>query len=220
MPSRPYYPKYPSDYLADTAHLSIKAHGVYNLLLDYLWLNNGELEFDYSKLASLLRLKRIQFGSIFDTELAPYFIVKDNKLSHSRVTKEIAKYLDKSEKNRNAARARWDADASPDAMQTHSERYPIPETITINHNKKENNKKKSSPKTPIEKPFELTPEMVKYAEDKGAGDVDDLREHFEIYHTQHGSKFSSWHAAWQNWVRNHLKFSSQDDTPDETVNYI
>jgi hypothetical protein len=56
--------------------------------------------------------------------------------------------------------------------------------------------------------------MKEYAKGKGyLGDLHTLTEKFINYHRAKGSKFSSWEAAWRNWVLNELKFHPQTNTP-------
>lgn len=115
MPRRPWYPKNPSDYLADTAMLSLEAHGMYNLLLDYLWLHDGELPANYEQLSRLLRADVRKVRRIFVSELKPYFDVKNGAIKQQRVTAEITKAIELSEKNTNSAYARWHASADANA---------------------------------------------------------------------------------------------------------
>jgi len=145
MPKRPYYPMYPSDYLADTAFLSLEAHGMYFLLLQNLWLHDGELPADAKKLARLMRLDPRQVrrylghkvGGKSEGELSDYFEVSNGLLSNSRLSEELAKCIDKSEKNRKAALTRHHANAE----QTHHVKHAIPEPDS-NTDKKKNIKKK------------------------------------------------------------------------------
>ena len=62
--------------------------------------------------------------------------------------------------------------------------------------------------------FPITDKMKEYAKTKGyLGDLHTLTEKFINYHRAKGSKFSSWEAAWRNWVLNELKFHPQTNTP-------
>ena len=55
--------------------------------------------------------------------------------------------------------------------------------------------------------FQITPSMKKYAEGKGFnGDLKDITEGFILYHRKKGTKFKDWHAAWQTWLRNDIKW--------------
>lgn len=116
MPRRPWYPKNPSDYIADTPLLSLEAHGVYNLLIDYLWIYDGELPDSYEQLSRLLRADVRRIKRIMSTELSVYFEAENGVIKNKRVTQEIAKAIEKSEKAAKSANARRDANADADVQ--------------------------------------------------------------------------------------------------------
>ena len=77
-----------------------------------------------------------------------------------------------------------------------------PHTNTETHKQR----KRVSVTSPPEN-FPITDKMKDYARDKGyLGDLHTLTEKFINYHRAKGSKFSSWEAAWRNWILNELKF--------------
>lgn len=118
MPSRPWYPRYSHDYLGDTAMISLEAHGLYSLLLDYYWIY-GPLPDDEIALARLLRIDRRKFRRTFAELLSndpPYFFKRNGRIHNKRMDKEIAKTLEKSEKSKKSAQKRWDANAHAKAM--------------------------------------------------------------------------------------------------------
>ena len=57
----------------------------------------------------------------------------------------------------------------------------------------------------------LTPDMKKYAEQKGHnnGSTESLFEDFILHHKSKASKFADWSAAWMKWVRNDIKFNGK-----------
>ena len=69
-------------------------------------------------------------------------------------------------------------------------------------------------KTAIPKNYTLSKDHIEYAKGKGLSsqEIEYEFESFTIYHRKQGSKFVSWFAAWQTWVRRHLDFKKNDYT--------
>jgi len=105
-----YMPWYPSDYIADTRHLSLEEHGAYRLLLDHLWLAGGELEYDEKRLARRLGITPGKFAKLWP-EVGQYFRLEGGRISHSRLSAEIEKATEivkkRKEIARQAAKERW-----------------------------------------------------------------------------------------------------------------
>ena len=128
---------YPSDYLSDTPLLSLEAHGMYFLLLQNLWLHDGELPADAKKLAKILRLDPRQvrrylghkLGGKSEGELSPYFEVSNGLVKNSRLSRELKQTTEKQNKLSEAGRKgnakRWSPGDSPPESQNH--RIPEPE---------------------------------------------------------------------------------------------
>ena len=85
---------------------------------------------------------------------------------------------------------------------------PDTDTDTDKKNKQKKVVKKRASEMPLS--FELSKAMRAYAESKGVSEIDDVFEGFCSYHRAKGSTFVDWSAAWQTWVRNHLKFQKSD----------
>lgn len=62
--------------------------------------------------------------------------------------------------------------------------------------------------TQIPDDFALSPEMHKFAVQRGIWQDDEEFGHFCDYHRSRGTVFKDWEAAWRNWVRNAVKFNS------------
>ena len=76
--------------------------------------------------------------------------------------------------------------------------------------KKENIKRKRL----LPKDYVLTKKEIVYANKKGVSkNIPDIFEGFCIHHKKKGSKFVDWNAAWQTWIRNHVKFNGADPKP-------
>lgn len=125
MPKLPYMPWYPSDYKADTAHLSLEEHGAYRMLLDQLWLSDGALSFDTKRLSRRLGITPKRFEKIW-AEIGEFFCLEAGQITHKRITSEIQKAQEMVEKRteiaRKAAAKRWKKDkknnegSMPEAM--------------------------------------------------------------------------------------------------------
>ncbi|OHB58396.1 MAG: hypothetical protein A2173_08775 [Planctomycetes bacterium RBG_13_44_8b] len=93
--------------------MSAEERGVYCTLLLYLYENNGKLPFNIELLKSLCNCTDFEKSWDF---IKQKFTVKNGKISHKRVTKELnrAKLLSQtqSQKAVKAAKARWNDDAS------------------------------------------------------------------------------------------------------------
>lgn len=178
MPSRPWYPRYPGDYLADTPMLSLEAHGLYNLILDYYWIN-GPLPDDEASLARLLRLDRRKFRRTF-AELLPYFSRKNGKIYNARMDKEIAQAIERSAKAATSAKQRWDANA----MRTQCSPQPQP---YIRRKSIDMDLKSESPKRPA-KPNgeEEVNQRVKAAEKQAVEELEALKVSMGLGKTNRG----------------------------------
>lgn len=113
MPSCPWYPHYPADYLVDTLTLTLEEDGLYRRLLDYYWLH-GPIPVDLKEISKISRIDPRHLRRIFPVVVS-YFCERDGYYFNKRMDEEIAQATDKSNKRRLAARARWDANASPNA---------------------------------------------------------------------------------------------------------
>lgn len=91
MSAPPYMKLYIADYLADTTHLSAVEHGAYLLLLMAIWRAGGRLPADDAKLAKIARMAPAEWTEIRTTVLA-FFKRTGGRLTHKRVTKEMASY--------------------------------------------------------------------------------------------------------------------------------
>lgn len=91
MSAPPYMKLYVGDYLADTTHLTTVEHGAYTLLLMAMWRSGGSLPAADDNLARLARCTLAEWSAMKPTILA-FFLRSRSRLTHKRVTKEMAKY--------------------------------------------------------------------------------------------------------------------------------
>lgn len=102
MSAPPYMKLYVADYHGDTTHLDVKEHGAYLLLLMAMWRAGGKLPADDPKLAKLAKCTSEEWAEIRVTVLA-FFRRTGGRLTHKRVSAEIAKYADTSAKRKAAS---------------------------------------------------------------------------------------------------------------------
>lgn len=91
MSSPPYMKLYVADYLGDTHHLGVVEHGAYLLLLMAMWRAGGSLPAADANLAKLARCAPDQWADIRDAVL-PFFKRSRSRLTHKRLSEELAKY--------------------------------------------------------------------------------------------------------------------------------
>lgn len=89
--SPPYMRFYWGDYLKDTNHLTRSQHGAYMMLIGAMWNAGGKLPADDKVLARRALCTPSEWASMRDVILA-FFQVKRGKLTHKRISAELAKY--------------------------------------------------------------------------------------------------------------------------------
>ena len=95
MSERPFMQLYVSDFVGDTMHLSVEQVGAYLLLLMAMWNADGTLPNSEAKLARIAKSSVETWREMW-ADLAPYFEVEGDKITHGRLAKELAKFARKS----------------------------------------------------------------------------------------------------------------------------
>lgn len=138
-----YYERHIGDYLKDTAHLSLLEHGIYTRLMDVYYTREAAVPED--QVARLIGARSKEEREALDAVLSEFFERTPNGWAQQRCDREIERYQDKQAKAKRSANARWsakpsqsdrNADASTDAMRTHSEGNAPrarPQTPDTNH---------------------------------------------------------------------------------------
>ena len=130
-----HYSWHPKDYMADTAHLDDLEDLAYRRMLDWQYLNESPLPKEIDKIAKLIRMR--MEGDRIKLVLDEFYTLTGNGWENHRVSSELQRIYDKSEKARESANKRWER-KNANAMRTHSEgnangmlpntQYPIPTT--------------------------------------------------------------------------------------------
>ena len=120
-----YYPHHIGDYAKDTAHLTILEDGAYRRLLDLYYSSERPLPLNREGLYRLVRARGREEKKAVDTVLEEFFRQGETGWHNQRADREIAKAQEKGMKAKRSAELRWqserNANASPNAMRTHSE---------------------------------------------------------------------------------------------------
>jgi len=132
------------DYKKDTAHLSLLEHGIYRVLIDSYYTNEGPLVADDAKLMRTHCVRSADEQQAYKNVIDDFFEVVDGSYKHEGCDKVLAKIYEKSDKARESAAQRWacknkdlpKAKCANDAngMRTHSERYATHNPLPITHN--------------------------------------------------------------------------------------
>lgn len=120
MPSLPFIRFFPSDYLADTTHLSCEEHGAYFLLLLNYWQTEKPLNDRNNRLANVVHLPKEKWEVVKQT-LVEFFDITDDLWTHHRIEADLQAVLELSTKRsfagkkgaRSRANARLSVGTSP-----------------------------------------------------------------------------------------------------------
>lgn len=209
MSTTPYFPFYPSDYMADTAHLSTEQHGAYMLLLMTAWARAGRLPNDPAKLARIARVSPRRWHMIAD-DVLEFWDAEGDEIVSKRLEREHKKASSKSQKRSDAGKRGAKAKAlknkepaSAIAKQTlkHS---PEPEPLGTNVPKKDTRKRA----TRLPEDWVIPDDWLVYAESKGltrerAQSLADDMLTWSLTKSQGTSL--DWKRTYQNWARRAAK---------------
>lgn len=198
-----YYKRHLGDYAKDTRHLSATEHGVYTLLLDYLYATEKPIPNDRcDRIANAYAdFERDAVRSV----LSQFFTETPDGWVNRRALAEIEASQAKSLKAKESAEERWkrtQCDRSANASETHSERNASHKPLANSH-KKEQGASPSGSRLPAD--WQPTEDELRWARDARPDlDVQAEVERFRDYwHGVAGAKGrkASWPATWRNWVR-------------------
>lgn len=138
------------DYETATAHLTACEDGIYGRLLRRYYSTEAPLPLELKAVQRLVRARTRDEREAVQTVLDEFFQQSDDGWRHKRCDAEIARYNEKREKAQRSANARWNgsgrnANASPDAMRTHSDGNAHQSPVT-SHQAKADSSHADSPK--------------------------------------------------------------------------
>lgn len=98
-----YFPLYPDDFEADTAHLSLAEDGAFNRLLRLCWRTPGcSVPADREWIYRRLRARTDDERAVVDVVIDEFFVTKNGRLSNARLTKEWLAANEAHERRKNA----------------------------------------------------------------------------------------------------------------------
>ena len=205
-----YYQKNIGNYGRDTGHLSALEHGVYNLLLDWYYLNERPI--------TMKEAVRVSRGNPDETQvvLSEFFKETKDGWIHSYADRVIAEYHAKAERNRaNGAKggrppkAPQPIDSIDAKTQVVSAGMPeqtlTHKPLTINQEPKE--KALASPKgSRLPEDWTAPDDWLSWARGEKPGinalqEADKFRDYWHGVAGAKGRK-ANWLATWRNWIRN------------------
>lgn len=125
-----YYEHHIGDYAEATAHLSFVEDAAYSRLIRKYYAQEKPLPVDVKAVQRLIAARSKEEREAVVTVLDEFFELRDDGWHQDRCDSEVARYQDKQAKAKASADARWNkskpqternANASPNAMRTHSE---------------------------------------------------------------------------------------------------
>ena len=91
-----WYPRYPGDYMRDTAHLSLTEHGAYNVLLDHYYATGGPLPDRHEALIRICRAYEDSEKQAVKSVADAFFPVNGDGMRHNRrADKQLAEMEEK-----------------------------------------------------------------------------------------------------------------------------
>lgn len=101
--SLPYFPMYPTDFEADTSHLSMAEDGAYNRLLRICWMTPGcTMPTDEAWIMRRVRAQSDEDREAVKIVLSEFFTVVKGRYSNARLAKEFASAIEAHEKRKKA----------------------------------------------------------------------------------------------------------------------
>lgn len=125
-----YYEHHLGDYAEATAHLSFVEDAAYSRLIRKYYASEKPIPAEIKAAQRLIGARTKEEKEAVETILEEFFELREDGWHNMRCDDEIARYQDKQAKAKRSAEARWNkqpthsdgnANASPDAMRTHSE---------------------------------------------------------------------------------------------------
>jgi uncharacterized protein YdaU (DUF1376 family) len=216
MSTVPYFQFYPSDYLADTGHLTTEQHGAYLLMLITAWARGGRLPNDAKKLARIARVSPRRWHLV-GPDVLEFWTEDGDDIVSERMERDYEKAVSKSEKRSASGKRGGEAKALKTKKPSLANATGLLKHLPEPELKRE---AKASPKKATRLPDDwvLSRELGEWALSEGLPE-DRIRieaERFKDYWLGVGgakARKADWPATWRNWCRKAI-----DDLPKRSPN--
>ncbi len=162
--SLPYFPMFPTDFEADTSHLTLAEDGAYNRLLRLAWMTPGcSLPDDDAWILRRMRCHSDEDCAVVVGVIDEFFTRANGRVSNARLTREFEKSNDAHEKRVSAGSRGGKAKALKTKKTVASNAVAKPKQCSSNQNQNQNHSKRDtnvSPKKPAWPDF-ILPEVAK-----------------------------------------------------------
>lgn len=115
-----YYRKHVKDYIADTSHLTMLEHGVYNILIDTYVLTEKPITLDKEELYWSIAARTEEERKAVDLILKHFFEETKTGYTHKRIEAEIKDYVERGKKASDSAKKRWHSKGNADPLLTNN----------------------------------------------------------------------------------------------------
>lgn len=135
-----YYEHHIGDYAEATAHLNFTEDAAYSRLIRKYYASEKPLPAELKTVQRLVGARTKEEREAVSTVLDEFFTLHDDGWHNQRCDEEVARYLDKQDKAKRSANARWNkpkthSDGNADGMRTHSDGNAHQAPDTIHHTK-------------------------------------------------------------------------------------
>jgi uncharacterized protein YdaU (DUF1376 family) len=203
MSSRPWMPLYIGDFLADTMHLSATETGIYIRLIMHCWQHGGRIPLDPRKLCLITHCDARTWHQYSKTVLRFFDVVDASTALHRRVSAELHRSEEISNKRKDACQQMRLQKASKTSANADTV------TVTTTATKKKNRKEKLAVARPaarllkvgIPPDFEFSDELRQTAANCGYRDSEAERVflEFKTYYEGEGTRKENWTKVCQSW---------------------
>jgi uncharacterized protein YdaU (DUF1376 family) len=217
----PYFPMYPTDFEADTSHLSMAEDGAYNRLLRICWMTPGcSMPADEAWIMRRVRAHSDEDKQAVKAVLGEFFTIIKGRYSNARLAREFAAASEAHEKRKKAgskggrakaAKVNDFTSSNAKAMPKQPEPEPEPEIDTNVSIGAASPSKPKRRKPSKQMPDDWTPDQATALRLRDQHDLtnDDLQFCYEQFRDDAHAKdkrFADWNRAFATWVRNSVNW--------------